>query len=532
MAGSEDRNDNERQTAEVIREVEEAVLGFSSRFWNLVSIAKLNAAFAREMVEGTESNQTALSAVEGELSEIRRQIDNIVGAADESEAAVRKTVGTIDAIAETLDSFSDALAEMDRRFRVLRNTFELVNDAVGKISGTIGAIEDIADLTNLLSLNAAIEAARAGVHGRGFKVVADEVKRLADQSNGLTKDISVRLGELQQNVSETVQNITEYETLESHIMEQVSGVAGGLRSSMERMHGIESRIEQVAGAVRTQQKHVESVHRELEAVSASADSLQRAGRHVSDNLIQEEDVFGRLGSDDTAVRDGISALVGVFKQSQGISEQKSQIIVGHDLAYPPWCYLENGRSAGISIDRMRDIARDLGVEVVFHPRQFSDLFEDFRNGRVRMLLNVGWPNEMLEKLGVIVSQPYAFFEPVVLVEKNTIGTALPDTLPVSPELFDGRRLACQLGSYAEHSMRRYSPEYVTVENDIQGIGKVVWGRADGVITDKSVGSYVSNRFFHDTIIPATEPLERLGVVMAFRPDDEALRDRCDSILAG
>jgi ABC-type amino acid transport substrate-binding protein/predicted nucleic acid-binding Zn-ribbon protein len=525
-------SDDDSRIAEAVRRVEEAVLGFSSRFWNLGSIAKLNAAFAREMLEGTGSNQTALSAVEGDLSEIRRQIENIVDAADQSEDEVRRTVGTIDSIGETLNVFTLSLEEMEGRFRALRTTFEMVHDAVGNISTTIGAIEDIADLTNLLSLNAAIEAARAGAHGRGFKVVADEVKRLADQSSRLTEDISLRLGELQQKVSETVHNMTEYESLESRIMEQVSGAAGGLRSSLGQMHGVEARIEEVAGAVRTQQGHVESVHRELGSLRESVDALQRAGRHISDNLDQEEAVFGRLGSDDTAVRDGISVLVKSVAPGDSGSGDQAQLVVGHDLAYPPWCYLEDGRSAGISIDRMGDIARELGLEVVFHPRQFGDLFEDFRNGRVRMLLNVGWPNEMLQEIGVIVSKAYAHFEPVVLVDKNGVGASLPDDLPVSPRLFDGRRIACQTGSYAAHSMRQYSPEYVSVENDIEGIGKVVWGRADGVVTDKSVGAYVSNRFFHDTVVPATEPLERLEVVMAFRRDDEVLRDRCNAVLAG
>ena len=100
MTGS---SDDDSRIAEAVRRVEEAVLGFSSRFWNLGSIAKLNAAFAREMLEGIGSNQSALSAVEGDLSEIRRQIENIVDAADQSEDEVRRTVGTIDSIGETLN---------------------------------------------------------------------------------------------------------------------------------------------------------------------------------------------------------------------------------------------------------------------------------------------------------------------------------------------------------------------------------------------------------------------------------------------
>ena len=79
-------------------------------------------------------------------------------------------------------------------------------------------------------------------------------------------------------------------------------------------------------------------------------------------------------------------------------------------------------------------------------------------------------------------------------------------------------------------MRPYEPTVVPVENDIQGIAKVIWRRAEGVVTDRRVGEYVSQRFFHDTIVAATEPLQRLDVVIALRPGDEALRDRINAAL--
>jgi ABC-type amino acid transport substrate-binding protein/septal ring factor EnvC (AmiA/AmiB activator) len=491
----------------------------SSRLWNLISIARLNAAFTLEMVHGTDENRDALASVITRLKEVSDHIGQIVDDAAATESAIETASHSFSSIQSSVAGFADSVTEMDRRFESVRSTFEQVNRSASEIENAIRSIEEIADLTHLLALNAAIEAARAGTHGRGFKVVADEVKRLAERNNEFTRSVNESLLVLQQRVSETVKTIDEFASIKESIIEGITQTEADVQRSVASVTSIEERTQGVTRAVRAQQEQLSSIDSEIDLLASSVENLHRSGRHVVQNVTVENELIATIGGDDTRLRDALQAFAG------GTAANDS-LIVGHDLAYPPWCYLEDGASTGISIDVMTVLARHLGSHVIYHPRQFVDLFNDFRAGRVRMLLNVGWPNEQLASVGVIITKPYAYFEPVILVQHET--GEPPRTL--SPEGYRNRPLACQVGSYAEESVKEFDPSIVSVENDIQGIAKVIWRRADGVVTDRRVGTYVSHRFFSDSIVPITDPIQKLQVVIALRPGDEALRDRINELL--
>ncbi|QEM69983.1 methyl-accepting chemotaxis protein [Geobacter sp. FeAm09] len=200
---------------------------------------------AEEVASQTNTVATASEEMSATSGDIAR---NCTMAAD----AARQTTDSATAGAEVVNETIGGMNVIAERVRQTSKTVEALGARSEQIGDIVGTIEDIADQTNLLALNAAIEAARAGEQGRGFAVVADEVRALAERTTKATREIGEMIKAIQGETREAVHamEVGVSEVEKGAVSSQKSGVA--LDEILGRINEVGMQINQIATAAEEQ----------------------------------------------------------------------------------------------------------------------------------------------------------------------------------------------------------------------------------------------------------------------------------------
>ncbi len=279
----------------------------------LVSAANEVASSSEQMSRGaqdqTEQVTQVSTAIEEMTATILQASKNAGEAKDASGSASSTAQSGGKIVADTIDG-------MQKIATVVKESAESIAklaksaDQIGEI---IGVIDDIADQTNLLALNAAIEAARAGEQGRGFAVVADEVRKLAERTGKATGEITEMIKGIQQETNEAVQS------MESGIQQvdqgrELADQAGNSLNEIVNMSAqVMDMIQQIATASEEQSAAAEQISKNVESVSAITKQTA-TGAEQSASAAEQ---MNRQA-------EGLKEMVGRFRLSNSGSERRRQ----------------------------------------------------------------------------------------------------------------------------------------------------------------------------------------------------------------
>jgi methyl-accepting chemotaxis protein len=265
-------------------------------------VARLEALIGRVQTTSTDLSDSAirLAAASNELAATTARQSS---SATETSASMEELARTSGQIAETVERVASQAAEtrdkLERaREDILASTERTLSltDRVREITRILSMINDLADQTNLLALNAAIEAARAGEAGRGFAVVADEVRRLADRSKTLASDISQITANVQVETNATVLAMDKgAEQLKDGLtlMEHVAEASSGIRLATQQQQAATEQVVEAMEQVRIASQQVSTTAQELALASGTQANMAGDLKQVSTVVVSTQSANGR-----------------------------------------------------------------------------------------------------------------------------------------------------------------------------------------------------------------------------------------------